>query len=563
MPRSRRVVVTWLGAALVVAALSLPAAIAGDDPPAADSKERDKVRQTFRADFSRLQTPRDKDALARKLVATANRSLSNVARRGALLDEAFDLAVEAGAVNVALAIAGGRYPTGLAETIGCKRDALRKLADAELSEDARDLLESHVNYTRSEAVHAEQYDVARELVEMSSSFPHPKPQAAAEERANHLRDIDELETLRQAFNEAQAILEATPDDAEANRTVGMYEGFLHNDWRTGKKHLERAKDELVGLLKREEKPPKEIAALIELGDAWMTRADGVPRMYRAQVLGHAFSAFAGVNINRCTSEQKKHVLAQLDIISKGSKDVLGWSPPPDTSDSPLVKTPLRSKPVASTAGGTPKKTANSTPGSTMSPARSTTPAAKTEPTAKIAAPAVKTKPAEKPAPPFSVVSARYGSTSAGTDLTERMQAASKGGLLVVFVESSLASDKQQGELYLRVKTGTATNDLKFTHRQFVLLDHRPAPKIADQGLQILDAWYGAGILGEKKMVDVKDLLAAEVADDRVSLPVKKLIGSVADPAFGVFKALIVRYALDGQIKTELFDEDEEVKLGGK
>jgi len=167
---------------------------------------------------------------------------------------------------------------------------------------------------------------------------------------------------------------------------------------------------------------------------------------------------------------------------------------------------------------------------------------------------------EKPLPEFQILSAVYGSPVGGTDLTPRFERAAKGGLLVVFVEPVLIDDRKQGELVLRVKIGNIKKDLRYTHRKYVFLDSRPAAKYPPKGLTVLDAFYGTGVWGEDKMIDVKKELQQHIHKDQISVPVQDLVRGLPDPARGQSKVVIVRYALDGLVQTAMFEEHLQVAI---
>ena len=63
------------------------------------------------------------------------------------------------------------------------------------------------------------------------------------------------------------------------------------------------------------------------------------------------------------------------------------------------------------------------------------------------------------------------------------------------------------------------------------------------------------------MVDVTGKLAAQVTADHVDVALKDLVAKLPDPASGEAKVILVRYALDGEILTKMFEENAEIKLG--
>jgi hypothetical protein len=159
----------------------------------------------------------------------------------------------------------------------------------------------------------------------------------------------------------------------------------------------------------------------------------------------------------------------------------------------------------------------------------------------------------------------YRSDEDGTDLTQRLRTAVTDDLLVVFVEKSLSDDKKKkmGEFYVQVQLDGELSEHQVGHRKFLYLDARHPPKIPPQGLVILDAWYGTGIWGEDKMVDVKRELSGKVVKDRVNIELKDLVAEIPDPAPNMSKALIVRYAINGMPDVVMFEEHQTIELGGQ
>jgi hypothetical protein len=196
------------------------------------------------------------------------------------------------------------------------------------------------------------------------------------------------------------------------------------------------------------------------------------------------------------------------------------------------------------------------------------PAAKSADGKKSAGTKKSTPKARKPRPQkrvqrFTVEQGVYASDDGVTDLTQRLQAATKDGLLVVFVEKALSEDKKQqksGSLFLRIQADGDTVEQKIAHRQFYFLDARDPAKFSPKGLVILDAFYGSGLWGEDKMVDVKKLLSDKISNNEIDVPVKDLVEPIPDPAAGLSKALIVRFAVNGVPLVVMFEEHETVKL---
>ncbi len=83
------------------------------------------------------------------------------------------------------------------------------------------------------------------------------------------RDIHMLEPLYAAAQKAQKTLETSPDDAEANLTLGRWYSFYKNDWPRGLPLLVKGKDEkLKALAQAELKPPATTDEQVQAADAW-------------------------------------------------------------------------------------------------------------------------------------------------------------------------------------------------------------------------------------------------------------------------------------------------------
>ncbi len=560
---------------------------------AAATDPREKIRETYQKDYAKATSPSEQDSLARKLIAVANRTTKEASKRNALLDEALELGIMAGSPKIAMAVADNKHPLGSELIFLEKQHALQRLIAGELSDTARDILNSYLYYLINETIDAEQYKTARELVELYIKLTDKYPMELSVERDARAtafsRQIDELVTLYEEYVAAAAVLKTQPNDPAANRTAGLYLCFARRDFSSGKDHLLKARDELSKVLEQEQAGATDAAALISLGDAWMDITAKVPRAYRPDVLGRAGTLYA-VAKRKGSTEQQEYIAKQQQAIIDGSREILIRTVPPDETGAPLVNRPVKGmktelafvssspspsdlpkRPPAVTPQPEPKSvTGTSQPVRPTKPmpeksrSTATTTGASTGTTAGATTGTSSGTKGEMPdrRSQFTVVAALFGSGTNTTDLTQRVQQASKRGLLVIFVESILSQDRRIGELILVVENGSKRENLKFSHRQLVFLDARENPKIESRGFKILEAYYGTGIWSEKTMVDATELLERRLEGNRTDFTVRELVSSIPDPAFGHSKVLIVRYALNGRIqKPVMFEEHETVKLG--
>jgi hypothetical protein len=525
---------------IAIIATSSPMLAEDDDAKSGAAHARELVRQTHKADFAKATSAKEQQALAIKLIGLANRSLNNSVRREALLAEALDLTIESRMIKAALAIADN-WSADPVEGLDQQIAVLKRLQDLNLNGEDRDLVSDFTVQLISNAVSLGQFERALEAMTMyealTSRFPE-KVQKSRDAFAESQRtQITDLVAAQREYKHARETLKESPDDQDANRIVGRYDYLIRHDPQ-GLARLRRVKDELGDLLLREEKSARDVTSLIALGDAWMALADQASPAYRPHLLGHASNAYGQVG-RKGTAAQQERAITQLSLIASQVKAVIGTSKPPELAGAPLVKRPTRR---------------------TKSPAEADSPESVTSREEPVKPVPSAPKRTPKPAGTFAIEGAVFTSNGRVEDLTLRMQKAAKEGLLVVFVEPVLSSDRKNGTLTLRIKQDGRSFDQNFAHRQFVFLDNRPIAEFPQQGLVILDAFYGTGIWGEGKMVDVKEAVKSHLQDNRVSVPVKTLVAKSTDPASGLSKVVIVRYAFNGRIGIAMFEEHKSVEL---
>lgn len=491
---------------------------------------REKVRQAYKAEYAKLDTADAREKLARKLIGSANKAQSDPERREALLDEAVELAVSAGDVTVAMAVATGRHASGSNEALEYQAAVLQMLAETKLSDEQRRLLADHLNLAVRDALLSTNFPVARQIAELSVVAARHRSAALALKQLKSaeeiLSTITELEGLHDEFVAAQKTLESEADNPPANLIAGTFLGFGLGDWSAAEQHLSRAGEDWTKLMQRDANPPKDGPGLWRLGDTWLEEAVKAPRVYRSGMLRRAAYWYAKAEPLAAAADRK---LLQEKLALIAEADVLAPETPTASQpkDVPVVE---QFKPLVAAAA----------------------PAAGGAPKAKKTAPKILL--------PFTILGARYGSDSSNVDLTQRLQQAAKGGLLVLDVNNTLTVERRVGgRLLLRAKIGPQVSDMTFDDREIVFLDAREPAKIKGNGLVILDAFYGTGIWGEEMMVDVKDRVATAAAAGK-NTTVRDIINGLKDPCFGKPKILIVRYAQQGRIGIERFEEDDEVKF---
>lgn len=531
---------------VVVASL----ATAQDAPTDKGNDAREKVRQVYKADYAKLDTPAAKEKLARKLIGVANRFQKDPAKYDALLDEAVELGTAAGSISVVLGVADARFPAGTPENYAYKEEVFQKLGAAELDNKQRLAVADQLSETIKQAVRDAQYAAAQQLAQVAFELSGKLPGAVGETRKEAIQaDLVQLEglvKLAEQVAEARETLKASSDDEPANQLVGAYLCFVAGDWQSGSPYLQRGGGELARLAVQEDNLPKEGKALLKLGDDWFAQAEESQAVYRS-----ALFELAAANYRRCErmvfGADRERVTKQLAAIAKEPAGLLAKPGAPNLTGAPVVA-------ALNPAPATPKAKQPPTP-LPKPPASPLAAGGKKEAEPKPADPK---DPKKKPV--FTLVQAVYGSERDNIDLTKRLKDASKDGLLAVFVQHNMTADKKYGNLYLRLKFGEKIVDQTVGYGKLAFLDARTPITIEGKELKVLDAIYGAGIWGEPSMVDVKDHLIGALDKHPPGTQARWLLLGVKDPVFGVPKVLIIRYAIDGKVFLKSFEEGQPVNL---
>ena len=213
-------------------------------------------------------------AKANELYDLAEKSQSP-AERYMLLTKGAELA--AGGGDFALAFNGiDQLATAFeVEPFADKQKVLEKAVAAATTADQLKALVTAAEPLLDEAVAADQYDTAMAIAANASKALAKRPldmqfrKAADDLLARRRRDIRMLEPQWATAQKAQKVLESSPDDAEANSTLGRWYCLDKFDWPRGLPFLAKGKDEkLKSTALAELKPPATTDEQLQAADAW-------------------------------------------------------------------------------------------------------------------------------------------------------------------------------------------------------------------------------------------------------------------------------------------------------
>ncbi len=261
--------------------------------PAAPSPELPKVADVASAKKLPVPTADEQARLAKQLdelykpthsakdAAKANElydlaeKAQSPAERYMLLTKGAELA--AGAGDLALAFGGvDQLATAFeVEPFADKQKVLEKAIVAATTADQLTALVTAAEPLLDEAIAADQYDAAMTIAATANKALTKRPldlqfrKAADDLLARRRRDIRMLEPVWATAQKAQKVLESSPDDAEANSTLGRWYCLDKFDWPRGLPFLAKGKDEkLKSAALAELKPPATTDEQIQKADAW-------------------------------------------------------------------------------------------------------------------------------------------------------------------------------------------------------------------------------------------------------------------------------------------------------
>jgi serine/threonine protein kinase len=198
-----------------------------------------------------------------------------------------------------------------------EQSLLRLAAEAKSGPQIRTLVES-AQPLLERAMAADAYEMALRIATesyrvCSASGGKEYRKAAAERRTQ----VQQLCDRWQQFRAAEIALIKTPDDGNAQLTVGRWLCFTKGDWPAGLAHLARGSDaELRQLAERDLRHPAEVGDQLELGDAWWGRALAAPLDDRKPLLLRAAYWYRLAEPKASTGLAKIKIQKRLDDLPR-------------------------------------------------------------------------------------------------------------------------------------------------------------------------------------------------------------------------------------------------------
>ena len=179
------------------------------------------IQEVYGKSIEAARTQRQKIEVAEQLVQQSEATSNTPVHRFALLVQARELATECGDFEMAIDIVERLSSSFAVDAPQLKLDALRSLAQNDLSVSQCRVLGEHVGHVIDECVAANRFDVARQAAELAARrFRRVRDEEHLKAFVQRLNRIDELDRQYDAVQQAAAHLEQEPMDATSNLVVG-------------------------------------------------------------------------------------------------------------------------------------------------------------------------------------------------------------------------------------------------------------------------------------------------------------------------------------------------------
>jgi hypothetical protein len=268
---------------IVMAAMHLCAAIACADnaaaklpPPDAGVRahETRMVDDVYKEQIAKARTVAEKTALAVELIRLAGESKDKTAEQFALFSKASEIAAQAGDAATAVGAIDRLSERFQVDALAMHLDVLARLSTTLKQTSEQKAFIEHCDAAMEDAILQERYDLVKRVSDLEIAAARKYGDAASLKAAN--ARSAETRAAHIAFDKQKAALAAlarNPADPEANLTVGKYQCFSRNDWKSGLPFLARSGDAaLKSLAEKELAASGDAQAKAALADGWWDRA---------------------------------------------------------------------------------------------------------------------------------------------------------------------------------------------------------------------------------------------------------------------------------------------------
>ena len=311
-------------------------------PEAARLREAEtSIRELFKADYAN-RSPSALQALAKKMLAEAEKLQDDPTTRFVLLSESRDLAAQAGDLAGSTAAIAALERAFEVDAPAMKAAALGLAARAARTPElAKGLPEGYLALI-DQAAEADDFELALSIASKADAALRGTPNAASAARIQaRAKQVAALRDEVKALEPSAKALQERPDDPAANLAVGLHRCFSRGDWAQGLPLLAKGSDPAVAAAaKAELEAPSDPVQLAATADAW--REAGEKRMgaLKTRCLSRA-AAWYERALPGLIGFPKLKAEAQLESLSKAAwaesfkKGLVFWVEPGKDSQDPF------------------------------------------------------------------------------------------------------------------------------------------------------------------------------------------------------------------------------------
>jgi formylglycine-generating enzyme required for sulfatase activity len=268
----------FIFAAVLFVLFAVPPLVAAEKAAVPDAVAQQAVLKTvkevFAAEYRKVK-PEEKAELAATLLKQGLESKDDAATHYVLLQEAINLAGQAGAVETAVKAMNELvkiFNVNVAEQQLKTFEAVGRSAN---TPEANQALAAACLAAMEEAVTNDGYVEAGRLAALAEGAARKAKDLAAITRIQtRMKEVRELQNEFARVKAAKETLFVQPDDAEANLAVGRFLCFVKGDWEKGLPLLAKGSDaSLKALAEKDLAQPQEAKEQMAVADGWWDLAE--------------------------------------------------------------------------------------------------------------------------------------------------------------------------------------------------------------------------------------------------------------------------------------------------
>ncbi len=233
------------------------------------------VLEVYGKELNSAKTNAQKQALAAKLIATANENVGDPVGRFVLLKTALDVASQAMDVETAFTTINALDKTFAIDALELKEKMLTKAAGVKATPEQHKSLSDKSATLAEEAVLQGRYDLAKRMIDVAlDTGRKANDPALVKKLADRKAAIGTQAKQFADAKQALEVLDKSPTDADANLLVGKYICFVEADYKRGLPYLAKGSDAaLKELATVELKGATTAQERCSIGDMWWNTTD--------------------------------------------------------------------------------------------------------------------------------------------------------------------------------------------------------------------------------------------------------------------------------------------------